>query len=146
MATICEWSFQLYQRSERCNGESQCTKQNGKLVSLDLFLQFTCWRINSAKTMLQTMLQNQCYRSSIQLLSFLDQWFTKEKLGNHAMPWQHLALPARKKSGWEKCTPFLICSRSATMLRKLRIKKRVACRYGVIMHDGWMLGEYERSL
>ena len=28
----------------------------------------------------------------------------------------------------------------------LRIKKRVACLYGVIMHDGGMLGEYERSL
>ena len=29
---------------------------------------------------------------------------------------------------------------------ELRIKKRVACLYGVIMHDGGMLGEYERSL
>ena len=28
----------------------------------------------------------------------------------------------------------------------LRIEKRVACLYGVIMHDGGMLGEYERSL
>ena len=28
----------------------------------------------------------------------------------------------------------------------LRIKKRVACIYGVIMQDGGMLGEYERSL
>ena len=28
----------------------------------------------------------------------------------------------------------------------LGIKKRVACLYGVIMHDGGMLGGYERSL
>ena len=28
----------------------------------------------------------------------------------------------------------------------LRIKKRVVCLYGVIMHEGGILGEYERTL
>ena len=28
----------------------------------------------------------------------------------------------------------------------LRIKKQVACLYGVIMHEGGTLGEYERTL
>ena len=63
---------------------------------------------------------------------------------NHTIPTLSTLVPDIKNSLFRNLENMKIL-RSFKFVY-LRIKKRVACLYGVMMHDGGMLGEYERSL